>query len=109
MAYDKELAIRISKVLSHLPDVEGKNMFGGRAFMVNGKMCLTAGPDRMMCRINPDILDQEVKRDGCSTVVMRGREYKGYIYIKAQFLESEQEFIHWIKLALEFNEELMSK
>ncbi len=105
MAYDKELAIRISKALSHLSDVEEKNMFRGRAFMVNGKMCLTARPDRMMYRVNPDLHDQE----SCSTVMMRGREYKGYIYIKAQLLESEQGFNYWIKLALQFNEELTAK
>ena len=83
-------------------------MFGSLAFMVNGKMCLTAGPERMMCRIDPDLHEQEVKRHGCNTVIMGGREYKGYIHIQEENLKSEKDFDHWVRLALEFNEKLTS-
>lgn len=81
MAYNEELANRIRKAIGHLPVME-KKMFGSLAFLVNGKMCLTAGPERMMCRIDPKMHDQEVKRDGCSTVVMGNGEYKGYIHVQ---------------------------
>lgn len=30
-----------------------KRMFGGAAFMVNGKMCVTASRSRIKCRIDP--------------------------------------------------------
>ena len=105
MAYSKALAERIRKALANLP-VEEKIMFGSLAFMVNGKMCLTAGPERMMCRIDPALHEQEVKTPGCQTVVMGGREYKGYIHIKEENLKSEKDFAHWVHLALEFNKTL---
>lgn len=76
MAYSERLAERIRKALADLP-VEEKKMFGSLAFMVCGKMCLTAGPERMMCRIDPNLHEIEVKKDGCQTVVMGGRKYKG--------------------------------
>lgn len=81
-------------------------MFGSLASMVNGKMCLSAGPGRMMCRINPEMHDGQTRRKGCSTVVMRGREYKGYIYISEKNLETQADFMHWIDLALKFNENI---
>lgn len=108
MAYSEVIAERIRGALAHLPDVKEKKMFGGLAFLVNGKMCLTAGPERMMCRIDPNIHDGEVTRDGCTTVVMKGREYKGYIYVSEESLKQDDEFKHWIKLALDFNEALPS-
>jgi hypothetical protein len=39
----------------------GKNglTFTGAVFMVNGKMCVTAGDDRIMCRIDPALHDAE--------------------------------------------------
>ncbi|MCB0540944.1 MAG: TfoX/Sxy family protein [Bacteroidetes bacterium] len=107
MAFSEELANRIRKAVEHLP-VKEKKMFGSLAFLVNGKMCLTAGPKRIMCRIDPKLHEQEVKRDGCSTVVMRGRDYKGYIHVKEENLKNETDFNHWIKLALEFNKQLIS-
>ncbi|WP_373517373.1 TfoX/Sxy family protein [Pricia sp.] len=105
MAYSEKLAERIRKALAGLP-VEEKKMFGSLAFMVSGKMCLTAGPDRMMCRIDPALHEQEVERLGCQTVVMGGREYKGYIHINEENLEHKEDFDHWIHLALKFNKRL---
>lgn len=108
MAFSEELANRIRKALEHLP-VEEKKMFGSLTFLINGKMCLTAGPSRMMCRIDPKLHEQEVKKDGCSTVIMKGRKYKGYIHIKEENLKNETNFNYWIDLALGFNKQLISK
>ncbi|HMC02362.1 MAG TPA: TfoX/Sxy family protein [Flavobacteriaceae bacterium] len=109
MAYSEKLAQRIRKSLGHLSNVEEKKMFGRLAFLVNGKMCLTAGPHRMMCRIDPKLHEQEVQKNGSSTVVMRGRNYKGYIHIQEENLKNEIDFSHWINLALDFNKQLISK
>ncbi|TXK74837.1 TfoX/Sxy family protein [Mesonia sp. HuA40] len=109
MAYSENIAQRIRNSLEHLANVEEKKMFGSLAFMVNGKMCLTAGPKRMMCRIDPKLHEQEVRKIGCSTVVMRGRNYKGYIHVQEENLKQENDFEHWIELALDFNEQLTSK
>lgn len=105
MAYSKALADKIRQAVVHLP-VEEKEMFGSLAFMINGKMCLTAGADRMMCRIDPVMHEEAVGRPGCCTVVMRGREYKGYIYVDEDHLQVPSEFDYWVSLALKFNEEM---
>lgn len=107
MAYDERLAEKIRKAVGHLP-CEEKKMFGHLAFMVRGKMCLTAGEDKMMCRIDTKLHEQEVLREGCSTVIMGGRPYKGYIHVKVEHLMEETEFTHWVRLALAFNKQLTS-
>ena len=78
-------------------------MFGGMAFMVDGKMCVTVGKDRIMCRIDPATHDTAVERKGCTTVVMKRREYRGYVHIDADALSTKPDLDHWINLALEFN------
>ncbi len=103
MAYSENLADKIRKALAHLPEVEEKKMFGGLAFMVDSKMCLTAGADRMMCRIDPNIHEEAVKRKGCRTVIMKGREYKGYVYVNEDSLQAKADFNYWVTLALDFN------
>jgi TfoX/Sxy family transcriptional regulator of competence genes len=103
MAYNEKLADRIRAALAHLSNVEEKKMFGGLAFMVNGKMCITVGEDRIMCRIDPAIHDEAIKRKGIQTVKMGGREYKGYIDIHEDAITTQKDFDSWIERALDFN------
>ena len=78
-------------------------MFGAIAFMVDGKMCVTAGKGRIMCRIDPAIHDTALERTGCTTVVMKGREYRRYVHIDAEALSTKADLDRWVKLALDFN------
>jgi TfoX/Sxy family transcriptional regulator of competence genes len=103
MAYNEKLTNRIREALSEIPNVEEKRMFSGITFMVNGKMCISAGDDRIMCRIDPTIHEQVVERKGCRTVTMKGREYKGYVYVNEEGIKTKKDFDFWIGLALGFN------
>jgi len=78
-------------------------MFRGISFMVNGKMCLSTGNDELMCRIDPEEHEAAVAKKGVRTMVMKGREYKGYIYVKEDVIPTKKELERWISLALEFN------
>lgn len=108
MAYNEKLAGRIRKAIEHMPEVREKKMFGGLAFMVNDKMCITTSANRIMCRIDPLIHEDLIKRKGCSTVIMRGREYKGYVYVDADSIKNKKDFDYWIELALQYNKKVKS-
>jgi len=108
MAYDEQLADRVRALLAHLPKVEEKKMFGGIAFMVNKKMCVTVGPNRIMCRIDPAFHKQAIEQKGVRTVKMGGREYIGYVHVALDVLKSKSDLNYWVKLALAFNTELVS-
>ena len=102
MAYDEGVANRVREALSGR-NVEEKNMFGGVCFMVNGKMCVTVGKDRLMCRIDPALHETALAKHGVQTVVMRGREYKGYVYVSEESIQSQRDLDYWINLAIEYN------
>lgn len=103
MAYSESLAQRIRQALASQPQVEEKKMFGSLGFMVNGKLCVTAGPGRMMCRIDPELHEQAVSREGCQTVIMKGREYKGYVHVSEECLPHQEDLMYWVGLALDYN------
>jgi len=103
MAYNEFLTDRLRAALARIPRVVEKKMFGGITFMVNGKMCITAGEDRIMCRIDPAIHEKALERKGCRTVMMKGREYKGYVYVSEEEMRTEEDFDYWIGLALDYN------
>lgn len=104
MAYNEKLTKRVREALSHLTKVEEKRMFRGVAFMLNGKLCISAGDDELMFRIDPAIHDDVIKLKGVRTVIMKGKPYKGYVYVKEDILKTKPKLDYWINLALEFNE-----
>jgi TfoX/Sxy family transcriptional regulator of competence genes len=103
MTRNEVLLESVRALLARTPHVEEKKMFGGVAFMVNGKMCVTVGHDRVMCRIDPAIHDAALQRNGCRTVVMKGREYRGYVYVDAEAVTTKGDLEYWVGLALDYN------
>ena len=107
MAYNEKLTERVRIALSNVPSVEEKRMFSGITFMVEGKMCISVGDNRIMCRIDPAIHDEVIKRKATSTVLMKGREYKGYVNVQEEGISAKEDFDFWIGLALEYNRKLI--
>ena len=103
MAYNEKLTNRIREALAHLRKVEEKKMFRGITFMVNEKMCISVGDNEIMCRIDPAIHEEVIQKKGCRTVVMKGREYKGYVYVNEDNIKAKKDLDYWVGLALDFN------
>ena len=103
MAYNENLANRVREWLSDLPVIEEKEMMGGLAFMCNGKMCVGIIKDDLMCRIDPDLWEMVLEKDGCRPMDFTGRTMKGWIFIDEFGMKTQSEFDYWIELALDFN------
>jgi TfoX/Sxy family transcriptional regulator of competence genes len=103
MAYNEKLTARVREALGRKRDVKEKRMFRGVTFMVNGKMCVSAGDDMIMCRIDPDLHEEAITRKGCRTVLMKGREYRGFVYVSGEGMKTKKQLEYWVGLALEFN------
>jgi TfoX/Sxy family transcriptional regulator of competence genes len=108
MAYNEQLAEKVRQALSHLKNVQEKKMFRGITFMLHDKMCISVGDDEMMCRIDPALHDSVTRKKGCKTMKMRGREYKGWILVSEEGMETKKDFEYWIRLALDFNKKAKS-
>lgn len=106
MPYNIQIAERIRKYLLQFPTltIREKKMFGGLAFMVNGKMCVNVSRENLMCRFDPDLSPEVSERKGYLPMIMRGKEFKGYCYVEVEGFKSEKDFDYWMKLCLDFNE-----
>ncbi len=103
MAYNEKLADRLREALAHLPRVEEKKMFRGVTFMVNNKMCVSVSGEELMCRFDPTLHETVSEMNGFRTMMMKGREYKGFGYVTQDAIKSKKDFDFWINLCLEFN------
>ena len=103
MAYNQKLALRIRERLAELPNVEEKEMIGGLTFMLNDKMCIGIIKDEMMCRIDPELHDMAITKQGCRTMDFTKRPMKGYVMIDDTGMKTQKQFDYWIGLSLDFN------
>jgi TfoX/Sxy family transcriptional regulator of competence genes len=105
MAYDTKLADRIREHLAEIPnlEIEEKKMFRGLTFMVNGKMCVCVSGENLMLRFDPKLQEKLSEKNGYETMMMKGKEYKGYCYINPEGFKAKKDFEYFINLCLKFN------
>jgi hypothetical protein len=106
MAYDIKLADRIREYLVQFPQlkIEEKEMFRGLTFMVNDKMCVSVSGENLMCRFDPALQEEVAEKTGYQPMIMKGRDYKGYCYIRPEGFKSKKDFEYWVGLCVSFNE-----
>ena len=104
MAYNERLADRVREIIALTHDkVEEKKMFGGLCFMVNDKMCVGVEKERMMVRLDPDVYEEVLEKDGCTPMDFTGKVMKGYVFVDAAVLNTNKKLDYWVQLALDFN------
>ncbi|HZV13151.1 MAG TPA: TfoX/Sxy family protein [Candidatus Kapabacteria bacterium] len=103
MEYNEKLVERVRNALAHVPNVKETKMSSGALFMVDGKVCVTVKYNDISCRIDPELYETEVKKPGCSPMLMKGKEFKGYVTVSEEGMRTKKQFEHWIGLALDFN------
>jgi TfoX/Sxy family transcriptional regulator of competence genes len=83
--------------------VTEKRMFGGVCFMVDGKMCVCVGDVYLICRLDPDDYEHELKFSGVKQMVHGGRLMKGYVYIDEAVLNTQADVDLWVNKAIAYN------
>lgn len=104
MAYNEKLADRVRELISLTHKItEEKKMFGGLCFMVNDKMCVGVERERLMVRLNPEVTEEVMEKEGCKPMDFTGRIMKGYVFVDIEVLNTKKKLEYWIKLALDYN------
>lgn len=104
MAYNENLADRCREIIAQSEDdVEEKKMFGGLCFMVNEKMCIGVMKEKLMLRLDPNIIEQVLEEEGCEPMDFTGKSMKGFVYVSDDVLHTKKKLEHWVQLALAYN------
>ncbi|MFZ5524843.1 MAG: TfoX/Sxy family protein [Pseudomonadota bacterium] len=102
MAYDERLAKRLRDLLRQHDKVSEKKMFGGLAFMLDGHMFAGILGDRLMARVGPAGYADALRQPHVSEMDFTGKPMKGYVYIKPEGFESDQDLEKWVALCAKF-------
>lgn len=104
MAYDEFLADRVREILTRksIP-FHDKKMMGGLCFMVDEKMCVGIVKNDLMARIDPEIYEEALTKEGCRQMDFTGRPMKGYVFIEPEGIDLDEDLEYWVQLCLDFN------
>jgi TfoX/Sxy family transcriptional regulator of competence genes len=100
MAYDQGLAARIRDELADRDGVTEKQMFGGIAYLLEGKMFVGIVGDELMVRVGPDADDEALERPHVRPMDFTGRPMKGYVFVAPKGVTEDSVLRDWIERAL---------
>lgn len=96
MAYDQNLADRISDYLESTPDVVERKMFGGIGFIVQGNMAVGVSKNSMMVRVGAAAYEAALSEPGVQKFDMKGGEMTGWVLVDPSALGDEKNLSNWI-------------
>jgi TfoX/Sxy family transcriptional regulator of competence genes len=100
---NEKLTQRVREAFAEVPKVKEKKMFRGITFMVNGKMCISVGDEEIMCRIDPEIFDEALEKNGARPMIHGDRVMRGFVFVHQSAIARKKEFDYWVNLSLHFN------
>jgi TfoX/Sxy family transcriptional regulator of competence genes len=102
MAYDEELADRIRQAVGPRPDVTEKKMFGGIAFLLDGKMFVGIVKDDLMVRVGPDRYEAALGEPHVRPMDFTGKPMNGYVFVGPDGCRTEKAVGKWVGRGAEF-------
>jgi TfoX/Sxy family transcriptional regulator of competence genes len=109
MAYDETLAARVRNILSPMPGLSEKKMFGGLCFLVHGNMCCGVLKDELVLRLDSVSAQELLSLQHTRPMDFTGRPMKGFVFIEAEGLRTDQQLRHWVSMARAFVQALAPK
>ena len=104
MAYSEYLADRIAQFLTEKSVAFiTKKMMGGLLFMVDDKMYVAVMKEEIMARINPNVYEVSLEKEGCNKMNFTGKPMKGFVFLSDEAIDLEEDLNYWLQLALDFN------
>jgi TfoX/Sxy family transcriptional regulator of competence genes len=95
MAYDEILAQRVRNALENQAGITERRMFGGLAFLVDGKLFVGISGSELMARVGVERYQDALALPHVRQMDFTGRPMKGYVYI-APGLADDQNLKAWV-------------
>jgi TfoX/Sxy family transcriptional regulator of competence genes len=103
MAYDEELADRIRDLISSEPGLTEKKMFGGLAFLFDGRMSVAVSREGgLLVRVDPADQERLLTRPHTAPFVMGGKPASGWMRVEAAALEDDAALTEWVSYGVNY-------
>lgn len=96
MAFDAGLAQRVRRVLGSRPGITERRMFGGLAFLVDGKMFVGIQDAVLMARVGAERHHDALAMPHVREMDFTGRPMTGYVYIDPPAITADADLAAWV-------------
>ena len=109
MAYDEHLAERVRELMASPKGVTEQRMFGGIAFMLDGKMAVGVNKESLMVRVPVEDHDEALTEPGARIMDFTGRPMKGFLFIDPAGTKSAASLKEWVERSASYVATLPAK
>ena len=102
MSYDETLARRVRQAVGSLDDIVEKEMFGGLAFLLGGRMFCGVVGDDVMVRIGLDAARSALRKPHVRPMDFTGRPMAGYVFVGSAGTRTLAQVSKWALRAADY-------
>ena len=102
MAYDEQLAMRITNLFKNHPDITKKKMYGGIGYLVGGNMACGVNKDDLIVRVGPEAYETALAQPHTKEFDMTGRPMKGWMVVRPTGYETDEALKGWVQRGVDF-------
>jgi TfoX/Sxy family transcriptional regulator of competence genes len=102
MTYDDKLAERIRRVTPPISTIAEKKMFGGLAFLLDGKMFVGVAGKDLMVRVGPAAYEAALAQQHVRPMDFTGRPLTGFIFVGTPGVRTDAAVAAWVEQSLRF-------
>jgi len=96
MSFDEGLAQRVREALGSRRRVTERRMFGGLAFLLDGKMFVGISGAKLMARVGAERYQDALGLPHVREMDFTGKPMKGYVYVDSLGLTQDSELAAWV-------------
>ena len=96
MSFDEGLAQRVREALGARTGVAERRMFGGLAFLLDGKMFVGVSGSKLMARVGAERYQDALALPHVSEMNFTGKPMKGYVYVEPLGLAEDSDLAAWV-------------
>jgi TfoX/Sxy family transcriptional regulator of competence genes len=109
MAYDEGLAQRVREALDGRASITERRMFGGLAFLVDGKMFVGISGSKLMARVGRERYADALALPHVREMDFTGKPMNGYVYIEPSGLAEDRDLNAWVSWCASYVASLPAK
>jgi TfoX/Sxy family transcriptional regulator of competence genes len=100
MVYDETVAARIRKLLVRNSHIDERKMFGGIAYLYDGKMACGVLNKDLVVRIDPASAEKLLRTPGVRPMDFTGRPLRGFLYVSPAGYRTDAALKKWVTMTL---------
>jgi TfoX/Sxy family transcriptional regulator of competence genes len=96
MAFDEGLAQRVREALASRESISERKMFGGLAFLLEGKMFVGVSGAKLLARVGTERYLDALALPHVHEMTFTGKPMKGFVYVEPPGLAEDRDLLAWV-------------